>query len=123
MARTFLLLAITLGFLGVMLGSFGAHYLKPKFRPGTQQAFETGVRYQLIHATVLLALALVMLQWIHPLITVAGWILTLGIILFSGSLYGLALVGGPLMAIMTPIGGTFLLAGWLLFGLGVFLAK
>ncbi len=113
--RWITLAAGLLGFLGVALGAFGAHALKATLLiNGQLDSWRTAVLYQLIHAVALLALA----GWrdAHggPNTKVAAcWVA--GVILFSGSLYALAL-GGPskLLGPITPLGGVALLAGWAL---------
>ncbi|HEY5792380.1 MAG TPA: DUF423 domain-containing protein, partial [Chthoniobacterales bacterium] len=99
-----------LGFLGVGLGAFGAHKLKPHLQElGTLAAWETAVLYHLIHAVAILAFAALKLA--SPL---TGWCWLIGTIIFSGSLYVLALTGIKWLGAITPIGGVLFLAGWLL---------
>lgn len=74
--------------------------------------FETGVRYQLVHAVALLALAGLMDRLDGWLIATAGWLFLTGIVLFSGSLYLLALTGVTILGAITPLGGLAFLAGW-----------
>ncbi len=95
-------------FLAVALGAFGAHALKTRLTPDMLAIFETGVRYQVYHALALLLLAAVR----GP--SKAGWCFTAGIVLFSGSLYLLALTGVRKWGAVTPIGGLLFLAGWLI---------
>ncbi len=99
-----------LGFAGVALGAFGAHTLKDLLAEhGMTQAWETAVLYHLLHSVALLAIA----NWTGGTRGVAGcWIA--GIVLFSGSLYWLALGGPKFLGPVTPLGGLFLLAGWVL---------
>jgi uncharacterized membrane protein YgdD (TMEM256/DUF423 family) len=109
-ARGLLLAAALLGAAGVALGAFGAHGLRARLEPRALEIWETAVRYQLVHAVALLALAL------SPLAEsarAAGWLFVAGIALFSGSLYGLALGGPRLLGPITPLGGLALIAGWL----------
>jgi len=95
-------------FLAVGLGAFGAHALKARLEPDMLAIFETGVRYQVYHALALLLLAAVR----GP--SKAGWCFTAGIVLFSGSLYILALTGVRKWGAVTPIGGVLFLTGWLI---------
>ena len=95
-------------FLAVGLGAFGAHALKTRLTPDMLAIFETGVRYQVYHALALLLLAAVR----GP--SKAGWCFTAGIVLFSGSLYLLALTGVRKWGAVTPIGGVLFLIGWLI---------
>jgi uncharacterized membrane protein YgdD (TMEM256/DUF423 family) len=102
-----------LGFTGVGLGAFGAHALKDTLTAsGTLPLWQTAVQYHLIHAVALLAIGVWpgagnQAHWI-------AWCWTAGVMLFSGSLYGLALGGPRILGPITPIGGLALLAGWLL---------
>jgi len=112
MARTFLLIGALSGFVGVGLGAFGAHGLRSRISPEMLAVFETGVRYQLVHAVALLALAGWMDRLSGWLVTTAGWLFFAGIMLFSGSLYLLALTGVTILGAITPLGGLAFLAGW-----------
>lgn len=108
------LLAAVLGFLGVALGAFGAHALKPALEAhGTVETWKTAVLYQLVHAVALLALAGWRDAHAGPSGRVAAlW--TAGVVLFSGSLYWLALGGPKFLGPITPLGGLAFLAGWAL---------
>ena len=112
MERTFILIAALAGFLGVALGAFGAHGLRARLSPEMLAVFETGVRYHLVHAVALLALAGLMNRLNGWLVTTAGWLFVAGIVLFSGSLYLLALTGVTILGAITPLGGLAFLAGW-----------
>jgi uncharacterized membrane protein YgdD (TMEM256/DUF423 family) len=108
--RTWLVVAALLGASGVLFGAGGAHALRSVIAPEYLPTFETGVRYHLIHAVALLALALGGER--RPVALPAG-LFTLGIVLFSGSLYALALGAPSRLGIVTPFGGVALLLGWL----------
>jgi uncharacterized membrane protein YgdD (TMEM256/DUF423 family) len=112
MERTFILMAALAGLVGVALGAFGAHGLRGRLTPEMLAVFETGVRYQLVHAVALLAMAGLMDRLNGWLITSAGWLFFAGIVLFSGSLYLLALTGVTILGAITPLGGLAFLAGW-----------
>jgi uncharacterized membrane protein YgdD (TMEM256/DUF423 family) len=112
MARTLTLAAALAGFTGVALGAFGAHGLRNRLAPEMLAAFETGVRYQLIHAVALLGVAASIGRIGGRLVATAGWLFLAGIVLFSGSLYLLALTGVTVLGAITPIGGVAFLAGW-----------
>ncbi len=111
-------LAAICGFLGVALGAFGAHGLKAHLSAQQLQTWHTAVQYHLIHSLALLGVAILMHQSPKPLISGAGFCFLLGIVLFSGSLYGLALSGPRWLGPITPLGGLMFLLGWLLLALG-----
>lgn len=117
MIRPFLLLAAFFGMTGVALGAFAAHGLRSRLGTDYLAVFQTGVQYQMIHALALFGVALLALHRPGRLVTVAGGLFALGILLFSGSLYLLTLSGIVKLGIITPIGGTAFLAGWLCLGL------
>ncbi len=109
-----------LGFLGVLFGAFGAHYLKRKLSEDQARSFETGVRYQLLHAILLLVLSF-NLSFSGPLDGYIVGAFLWGTLLFSFSIYGLVLseVYGKkwrFLGPVTPLGGLLLLAGWALLG-------
>ncbi len=113
MDRTFLLLAAVLGFIGVALGAFGAHGLRGRLTPEMLAVFETGVRYQMYHVFALLVVASAIGHLGSArLLVVAGWSFFAGILLFSGSLYALAVTNTTILGAITPIGGLAFLAGW-----------
>ena len=113
MDRTFLLIGAVLGFLGVALGAFGAHALKSRLSPEMLAVFETGVRYQMYHAFAVLIVATAIGHIGNArLLVIAGWFFFAGILLFSGSLYVLALTSLGILGAITPIGGLLFLIGW-----------
>lgn len=107
------------GGLGVALGAFGAHGLRGSIEPRLMETFQTAVQYQMIHALALLLVAVLMHQWGRSLafeIAVYGFMA--GIILFSGSLYGLVLTEMKWLGPVTPIGGLGFIAGWIALMIG-----
>ena len=101
-------------FVAVALGAFGAHGLKQRLSVEMMAVFQTGVQYHFYHALGLFAVALVAAR--HPqsaLIQWSAWLMLGGIVLFSGSLYGLSLSNIRGLGAITPIGGLALLASWL----------
>lgn len=113
-----LFIAAINGFLAVAAGAFGAHALKSRLEPNDLTTFEVGVRYQMYHAFALVAVAGVASVKSGRLEQAAGICFTLGIVLFSGSLYGLSLLGWKWLGPITPLGGGLFLAGWALLGWG-----
>jgi len=114
MDRTFLLIGALAALIGVGFGAFGAHGLRERLSPEMLAVFETGVRYQMYHAFAILIVALALARLDAPLVRAAGWSFTAGIVLFSGSLYTMALTGVTTLGAITPIGGVAFLIGWAL---------
>lgn len=112
MQRTFLLAGALAGLIGVAFGAFGAHGLRGRLSAEMLAVFETGVRYQMYHALALMAIAALSDRLSGRLIAAAGWLFVTGIVIFSGSLYVLAVTGITVLGAITPIGGVALLAGW-----------
>lgn len=112
--KTFILMGAVAMALGVMLGAFGAHGLKNRLAPDLLAVYHTGVQYHLYHALGLLLVGVLVQQFpaIGGLRT-GGWLLLAGILIFSGSLYVLAISGIRWLGAITPIGGTAFIAGWL----------
>jgi len=110
--KTFLLLGAIAAFLAVAFGAFGAHGLRGRLSPEMMAVFESAVRYHMYHALALVLVALILGRMDGWLIRTAGWCFVAGIILFSGSLYALALSGVTILGAITPLGGLAFLIGW-----------
>lgn len=106
-----------LGGLAVAAGAFGAHALRGRLDAAMLAAFETGARYQMYHALALLGLASAVARWPAAGLGAVGWWFVGGTVLFSGSLYLMAVSGIRTLGAVTPFGGLALLAGWLLLAL------
>ncbi len=106
--------ACILGFLGVALGAFGAHGLKSRLTAEALGWWETATLYALVHAVAILALSAygASAQGGKPLFANGGWIMTAGVLIFSGTLYAMALGAPRWFGAITPLGGLCLLAGW-----------
>jgi uncharacterized membrane protein YgdD (TMEM256/DUF423 family) len=111
--RLFATLGAISGFIGVGAGAFGAHGLRARLNPELLAVFESAARYQMYHALALLGVAWVVSRWPGGLATAAGWLFVAGTIVFSGSLYALALTGSRWLGAITPLGGLCFLAGWI----------
>jgi uncharacterized membrane protein YgdD (TMEM256/DUF423 family) len=99
--------------LGVVLGAFAAHGLRARVSADLLAVFETGVRYHLVHALALLAVAWAADRWpASTAVQVSGWCFTLGILIFAGSLYMMTLTGARWLGAVTPLGGLALIGGW-----------
>jgi uncharacterized membrane protein YgdD (TMEM256/DUF423 family) len=118
MDRAFFFIGAVFGALGVAAGAFGAHGLKARLGPEMLAVFETGVRYHLIHALALLAVAWAATRWESRAVRAAGWLFVVGIVLFSGSLYALSLTGARGLGAITPFGGAAFILGWILLAWG-----
>src|SRR5699024_7012811 len=120
MHRTFLIIAALFGALAVALGAFGAHGLQKVAAPETVEIYETAVRYQFYHTFALLAVGVLFIWYPGKLLSLSGLFFIIGVLLFSGSLYLITFLKiaekiiPTLVGIITPIGGLFLIAGWLL---------
>lgn len=112
MNQLFLIIASISGFLSVALGAFGAHGLKNQLSSEMMTVYQTGVQYHQIHTLALLILAIGLGSSTSPLVTYAGWLFIIGIIVFSGSLYTLAITEIKILGAITPIGGLAFMAGW-----------
>jgi uncharacterized membrane protein YgdD (TMEM256/DUF423 family) len=113
--KVFILLGAINAFLSVALGAFGAHGLEGKMEPKYLEIWKTGVTYQMFHALGLLAIGLLAARiTTHSMMTWAGWLMFIGIVLFSGSLYILALTKISILGAITPLGGLGFLAAWVL---------
>jgi uncharacterized membrane protein YgdD (TMEM256/DUF423 family) len=110
--RHFVGLAGIIGALGVAAGAFGAHALRPSIPPRALEIWQTAVDYQLVHALALLGLALFAERRPLRLVEVAGWLFFGGVVLFSGSLYVLAMTGVGWLGAVTPLGGLAFIVGW-----------
>ena len=112
MDRIFFAIGCVSALLAVGLGAFAAHGLKARLAPDLLAVFEVGVRYHMYHALALLAVAWACARWPGTAALAAGCLFVAGTLLFSGSLYALALSGVRWLGAITPIGGLAFLAGW-----------
>ncbi|MBE0615879.1 MAG: DUF423 domain-containing protein [Burkholderiales bacterium] len=119
-ARLFLASGCIAALLAVAIGAFGAHALKARVAPELLAVYKTGVEYHFYHALGLILVGLAAMQlpnsaWLRR----AGWAMLAGIVLFSGSLYLLALTGLAWLGAITPLGGAAFIAAWTLFAIAV----
>ncbi len=112
-AKLFLSMGSLLALVAVALGAFGAHGLKARLTPDLLAVYQTGVQYHFYHA---LGVILVGLACFHlpdsAALRTSGWLMAAGILLFSGSLYALALSGERWLGAVAPVGGTAFILGW-----------
>ena len=114
MRSIFLILGALSALIGVGMGAFGAHGLKTMLTPEMLAVYKTGVTYQMWHALGLILIALLRQQSKGKLLIWAGWLMFAGIILFSGSLYLLAILNTKWLGMITPFGGLAFLLAWIL---------
>jgi uncharacterized membrane protein YgdD (TMEM256/DUF423 family) len=112
MDRLFLSIGACSAAISVAAGAFGAHALRPRLTPEHLAIFETAARYQMYHAVGLFVVAWALARWPGALPQWAGWLFVAGTLLFSGSLYTLALTGIRWLGAVTPLGGLAFLIGW-----------
>lgn len=126
MHKTFLSLGALLGTIAVSLGAFGAHGLKQIVSSADVSVFQTGVQYQMYHTLALMLVAIVYDRLPNKWIMLAGYLFSLGVLFFSGSLYLITALKAAervvpaAVGILTPLGGLLFIAGWLCFLAGVF---
>jgi len=127
MKNKWLFIAALSGFLCVMIGAFAAHGLSKVLEPKELAWIETGVKYQIFHTLAILGIGIAQLcresLLANKMANVAAGSWALGVFLFSGSLYALALGAGQFLVWVTPIGGTLFLIGWLCLAYGSFKSK
>jgi uncharacterized membrane protein YgdD (TMEM256/DUF423 family) len=113
MDRTFLALGAVSAAISVTAGAFGAHALRARLGPDLLATFETGARYEMYHAIGLALAAWAAARFPGSAAAWAGWLFAAGTVLFSGSLYALALTGVRALGAVTPFGGVAFIAGWI----------
>ena len=111
-ARMWLAAGALFGLLAVVAGAAGTHALRDALDADALRVFETAARFQMYHALALLAVGLLAIRRHSLALNVAGALFTLGTLLFSGSLYALALSGVGVLGAVAPVGGVCLMAGW-----------
>ncbi len=120
MHKPYLIIAALLGALSVALGAFGAHGLQKIASSEMVEIYETGVRYQFYHTFALLAVGILYIWFPGKLMSLSGLFFIVGVLLFSGSLYLITFMKvadkiiPPAIGVITPIGGLFLIAGWVM---------
>jgi uncharacterized membrane protein YgdD (TMEM256/DUF423 family) len=121
--RTFFVLGALSAGVAVILGAFGAHWLRGRLTADMLAVFEVGVRYQMYHALALLAVAWAYARWPGTAMAVAGWLFVVGAVVFSGTLYLLAFTGQKWLGAITPLGGVALILGWIALAWGACFAR
>lgn len=121
--QTLIAVGSLLAALAVAAGAFGAHMLKSILDPPMLAVFETAVRYQMYHALGIIAVGLADRLFEASRVTTAAWLLLAGVVLFSGSLYAVSLLGIRWLGAITPIGGVAFILGWSLFGWRIWQAQ
>ena len=122
MGRALLAAGAVLGFLGVAAGAFGAHAVRERIPAARLDNWKTAADYQLWHALATIAAGLAAARWESGAAAAAGWCFVAGTLVFSGSLYALAVTDRRKLGAITPIGGVLFLLGWALLVLAAFTA-
>jgi uncharacterized membrane protein YgdD (TMEM256/DUF423 family) len=129
MHKGFLKTAFVLAALSVVMGAFAAHGLKDLVSDKALATFDTAVRYQFYHAFALIITGIIYKEFNFTALRIAGWLFITGILLFSGSLYLLAIVQGTVqpgyrwLGAITPFGGLAFIAGWSMLFVGLYKKK
>jgi uncharacterized membrane protein YgdD (TMEM256/DUF423 family) len=110
--RALLAAGALLGFLGVGVGAFGAHAVRERIGPERLENWKTGADYQLWHALATIVAGFAATRWASGAAAAGGWCFVAGTVVFSGSLYALALTGRRKLGAITPVGGLLFLLGW-----------
>ena len=113
MFKTGILLGTFLAFMTVVLGAFGAHALKEQLSAYGQSVYDKAIFYQMFHSLAILFVSILQYSISDLDLSICIWLFFLGIILFSGSLYILALTNIKWLGAITPIGGMFFIIGWM----------
>jgi len=122
MDRVFIMLGALSAFLAVAAGAFGAHALRERLSGSALDTFQTGAQYQMYHALALLAVGVLLARFSidgSTWLSAAGWLFVAGTVLFSGSLYLLALSDVRWLGAITPLGGLAFLVGWASLAIGI----
>jgi uncharacterized membrane protein YgdD (TMEM256/DUF423 family) len=120
LAKLFIFIGSIVMALSVVIGAFGAHGLEPRLTERMMKNYQTGVQYHMIHGLAILAVGLITLKIpVSGMLNGAGWTFLIGILLFSGSLYVMAVTGVTKLGAVTPIGGLAFIVGWVLLALAV----
>lgn len=121
MAKTLLLIAALSGMLAVALGAFGAHGLKGRLTLELMSVYQTAVQYHFYHTFALLIVGVLLLQYPDlQWLKISGYLFVVGLLVFSGSLYILALTGIKWLGAITPLGGLALIAGWVTMAIAIY---
>jgi len=119
MNRQFVSIGAWMAFAGVALGAFGTHGLRGKVSEANLEIWRTGVQYHLVHAIALILVGVLMTDPQNKALKNAGWLFAVGIVIFGGSLYVLAVTDVKALGAITPLGGVCFLAGWALTAVGI----
>nr|WP_082647082.1 DUF423 domain-containing protein [Fluoribacter gormanii] len=120
MFKHFIAIGALSAMVATILGAFAAHGLKAQLSDYQMHIFQTGVFYQFTHSLTLLFVGVILWHINNRLIRISGWLFFIGILLFSGSLYLMSVLNVKAIGIVTPIGGTCFIFGWILLVLGIY---
>jgi uncharacterized membrane protein YgdD (TMEM256/DUF423 family) len=123
LSRRLIAVGCVVAAIGVAAGAFGAHMLKTILEPPMLAAYDTATRYQMYHAFGMVLVGIAMRVYGDRRLAMAGWLFVAGMVLFCGSLYGIALAGLKWLGPITPVGGLTFIIGWGIFGWRVWQAQ
>lgn len=115
-SRRLIMIGCIVAGIGVAAGAFGAHMLKSILEPPMLAAYDTATRYQMYHAFGMVLVGMAIRVYDDRRLAIAGWLFAMGMLLFCGSLYGIALAGLKWLGPLTPLGGLTFILGWGIFG-------
>jgi uncharacterized membrane protein YgdD (TMEM256/DUF423 family) len=115
-SRRLIMIGCIVAGIGVAAGAFGAHMLKTILEPPMLAAYDTATRYQMYHAFGMVLVGMAIRVYDDRRLAIAGWLFAMGMLLFCGSLYGIALAGLKWLGPLTPLGGLTFILGWGIFG-------
>tara|TARA_B100001123_G_C15345700_1_gene1037017 strand:+ start:3440 stop:3838 length:399 start_codon:yes stop_codon:yes gene_type:complete len=107
------------GLISVLAGAFGTHALENSLTSGEMETFRMGTQYQMYHSFALILVSYINSKSNKAIFEIASWLFIIGIVIFCGSLYTIALSGLSTIGIIAPVGGSMLIAGWCTFGIGI----
>ena len=118
--KTYIVIGALLSAIGITLGAFGSHSLKTKLNPDELVIYDIATRYLMYHAIGIISLGILAYNVPESVVKVPAILMLIGIVLFSGSLYLISIIGFTILGIITPLGGTAFIVSWVLLAINIF---